>query len=210
LGEDFAAPTCATCHISMLDNTEGEVVARRTHRMNDRLSWRLFGVPECPPHPISPDLTTILNKDGLQLAVAFDGTEASDALISPATQTLRRETMQAACLSCHGSSWVEGHWQRFENTIKTTNAATLSATKLMTEIWHSGLATGLDQGGNPFDEAVEKKWSRVWLFYANTVRFSSAMAGGGDYSVFADGAYQLSEGLQEMQDWYLFRRHVGE
>jgi predicted Fe-S protein YdhL (DUF1289 family) len=58
-GEDFSSPTCAACHISMLTNTEGEVLTRRTHRMNDRLSWRLFGVPYAHPHPISPDLTAI-------------------------------------------------------------------------------------------------------------------------------------------------------
>lgn len=206
VGEDFSSPTCATCHISMLDNTDGEVVVRRTHRMNDRLSWRLFGVPYAHPHSVSPDLTTILNKDGLQLAVAFDGTETSEYLISPATQAQREAAMQSVCLTCHSSSWVSGHWQRFENTIQTSNAATRNATKLMTRIWNEGLATGLNQGGNPFDEAIEKKWSGIWLFYANTLRFSSAMAGGGDYSVFADGAYQLSESLQEMQDWYLLRK----
>ena len=206
VGEDFSSPTCAVCHISMLTNTEGEVVVRRTHRMNDRLSWRLFGVPYAHPHSASPDLTDILNKDGLQLAAAFDGTEASDFLIKPAVQAQREETLQAVCLSCHSSSWVEGHWQRFENSIQTTNAATRNATKLMTEIWNSGLATGLDQGGNPFDEAIEKKWCGLWLFYANTIRFSSAMGGGGDYSVFADGAYQFSESLREMEDWYLLRR----
>jgi len=205
IGKDFSAPTCASCHISLLTNTEGEVVAKRTHQMNNRLSWRLFGIPYSHPHPISPDLTTILNKDGLQLPVSFDGSEASDFLISKDTQARREENLQAVCLNCHSTSWVKGHWQRFENTIQTSNAATRNATKLMTEIWNAGLATGLDQGGNPFDEAIEKKWSGVWLFYANTIRFSSAMGGGGDYSVFADGAYQLSEGLQEMQDWYHFR-----
>lgn len=210
VGKDFSAPTCASCHISLVTNSEGEVVARRTHQMSDRLSWRLFGVPYAHPHPVSPDLTAILNKDGLQLAVSFDGTEASDFLINKTTQRQREETLQAVCLTCHSSTWVEGQWQRFENSIQTTNTATRSATQLMTGIWNAGLATGLDQGGNPFDEAVEKKWSGIWLFYANTIRFSSAMGGGGDYSVFADGAYQLSESLQEMQDWYLLRQQEGE
>ena len=46
----------------------------------------------------------------------------------------------------------------------------------------------------------------AWLFHANTVRFSSAMAGGGDYSAFADGRYQLSRKIAELDDWYRFRR----
>jgi hypothetical protein len=210
IGKDFSSPTCASCHISMLANTDGEVVARRTHRMSDRLSWRLFGVPYAHPHPISPDLSTILNKDNHQLAVAFDGTEASDFLIKKKEQVQRKKNIQAGCLNCHSTSWVNGHWQRFENSIQTTNTATRNATLLMTEIWNKGLATGLEQGGNPFDEAIEKKWSGIWLFYANTIRFSSAMGGGGDYSVFADGAYQLSESLQEMEGWYLLRRQLEE
>jgi len=27
MGKDFSAPTCASCHVSLLVNTEGEVVS---------------------------------------------------------------------------------------------------------------------------------------------------------------------------------------
>ena len=40
MGKDFTAPTCASCHMSLLVNGEGEVVAERTHRVSDRLPWR--------------------------------------------------------------------------------------------------------------------------------------------------------------------------
>ena len=43
-GKDFTAPTCATCHVSLLTNEEGDVLAKRTHQMNDRLAWRIFGL----------------------------------------------------------------------------------------------------------------------------------------------------------------------
>ena len=116
--------------------------------------------------------------------------------------------MQALCLNCHATSWVNGWWARFENAIKTTNSATLSATSLMADIWDSGLARGLEQNENPFDEAIEKEWSKVWLFHANSIRFSSAMGGGGDYSVFADGAYHLSESIHKMEDWYALQKKL--
>ena len=42
--------------------------------------------------------------------------------------------------------------------------------------------------------------SDAWLFYANTVRFASAMAEGVDYGAFADGCYQLKQTIMERHD----------
>ncbi|MGD8723849.1 MAG: multiheme c-type cytochrome, partial [Desulfobacterales bacterium] len=42
IGKDFTAPTCATCHISLLVNTDEQVVVERTHQMNNRLPWRIL------------------------------------------------------------------------------------------------------------------------------------------------------------------------
>ena len=106
--------------------------------------------------------------------------------------------MQAACLNCHGSSWVNGQWKRFENTIRETNSDILTATHIMKDIWEKGLA---DFTINPFDEAIEKKWTDVWQLYANTTRFASAMGGGGDYGVYAGGRYQLTQALLEINEW---------
>lgn len=49
IGRDFEAPTCATCHASLLVNPENNIVAKRTHQFNDRLPYRLFGCDICPP-----------------------------------------------------------------------------------------------------------------------------------------------------------------
>ena len=208
IGKDFTAPTCATCHISLLVNTDEEVVSERTHQMSDRLPWRILGLIYAHPHPQSPDTTVIRNKDGLPLPTDFDGGFAAEFLIGKDEMERRRKNMQAACLSCHGTSWVKGHWRRFENTIKQTNADTLYGTGIMNKIWAKGFATGFSQKGNPFDEAVEKKWANSWLFYANSIRFASAMAGGGDYGVFADGRYQLSKTLLELRDWLGIRQRL--
>lgn len=208
IGKDFTAPTCAACHISLLSNTDGDTIAKRTHRMNDRLPWRIFGLIYAHPHPIHPDTSTIRNKDGLQLPTDFDGGMVSEALIDEATQKERKDTLQKICLSCHDSSWVNGHWSRFENAIEQTNRTTRTATRLMQTIWKNGLAKGPADGGNPFDEAIETTWSDTWLFYANTIRFSAAMGGGGDYSVFADGYYQFSAAVKSMHDWLRSRTEL--
>ena len=205
IGKDFTAPTCAVCHISLLVNADEETVAERTHQMNNRLPWRLFGLIYAHPHPQDPDTTKIRNKDGQPLPTALDGSFAADYLIDEKERQSRQKAMQAACLNCHSTSWVDGQWQRLEITIKETNADLLTATQIMNEIWRQGLA---DLKTNPFDEAIEKKWSDAWQFYANTVRFASAMGCGGDYGVYAGGRYQLTQTLLELNDWRLLREKV--
>jgi cytochrome c553 len=208
IGEDFTAPTCATCHISLLVNTDGEEVQARTHQMNNRLPWRIYGLIYAHPHPIEPDTTSIRNKDGLPLPTDFDGGTAAKFLIDTAEIEKRTQAMQASCTNCHDSSWIRGHWERFQATIQETNASTLTGTRILRQIWQDGLAKGLASDANPFDEAIEKKWSNIWLLYSNTIRFASAMAGGGDYGVFAGGRYQLSKQIQEISDWYDLRSRI--
>lgn len=208
IGKDFSAPTCATCHISLLVNTEGEVIVKRSHEVKNRLAYRIFGLIYAHPHPKEADTTIIKNKEGLQLPTDFGGGFATKYLLNGAERENMRVTMQASCLSCHDKSWVDGHWMRFENAIEQTNATTLTATRLMLEIWDRSYATGLAKGGSPFDEFIERKWSDNWLFYANSIRFASAMAGGGDYGVFAGGRYYISKNIQEIFDWLDFRGKI--
>jgi len=156
--------------------------------------------------PREADTTVIQNAGGLPLPTELDGRFVDKFLYTEQERDKARKTMQASCRRCHDSSWVDGHWERFMNTIQHTNGATLAATQLMQDIWKRDLAQNHTKGGNPFDEFIEKVWSDVWLFYANTIRFSSAMGGGGDYSVFADGKYHLSRAVREMEDWLKARK----
>jgi len=172
--------------------------------MNDRSSWRLFGVPYAHAHPKSPKTYLIKNRAGLPLAAELTGEPASEYLIDVNEQEKRLQAMKAVCHACHSSSWVNGHFDRLENTIRTTNELTLSATKLMVTAWEQGAAKGPAQNGNLFDEALEKKWVEQWLFYANATRMASAMAGT-DYGVFANGRWYLSRNIQEMIDWLHFK-----
>jgi hypothetical protein len=206
VGRDFTAPTCAACHISLLTDTEGEVVVQRTHQMSDRLSWRMFGLIYAHPHPVKPDTTIIRNKDDLPLPTDLDGGYAAKFLIDEEEMVARRKTLQSVCLSCHGTSWVREHWARFENTLAETNDKTRTATRLVEEAWAAGLASGLGQRSSPFDEAIERQWADVWLVHANTIRFASAMGCGGDYGVFADGRYELNRAITDLVDWLEVRQ----
>ena len=206
VGMDFKAPTCAACHMSLLATPEGEVVIERSHEVKNRLPYRIFGLIYAHPHPLEADTTRIRNRDGLQLPTDFDGNYAEEYLAGPKEREKRKNALQAACLACHHRPWVDGHWARFENTMEETNAATAAATGVMGEVWKNGLAEGLSANANPFDEFPERLWADNWLFYANTVRFASAMAGGGDYGVFAGGRYQLSGSIAELADWWKARK----
>jgi hypothetical protein len=204
IGKDLTAPTCATCHVSLIINESGDVIVERTHQMNDRSSWRLFGLIYAHAHPKSPDTTIIKNKAGLTLPTELTGEPVSQYLIDSKEQEKRRLAMQKICLSCHGQGWVDGQWARFENTLKATNEMTLTATKILLTAWEKGAVKGLAQKDSLFNEAIEKKWVEQWLFFANSARYASAMAGA-DYGVFANGRWYMSKNIQEMMDWLEFK-----
>jgi hydroxylamine dehydrogenase len=199
VGKDFTAPTCATCHVSLLINDTGDIVAKRTHEMNNRLPWRIFGLIYAHPHPKSPSTFLIKNKAGLPLPTELTGEPVAEFLIDEKEQDRRLQNLKKVCLSCHGSGWVNGHFSLLENTIRTTNEMTLTATKIVLSAWEEGVASGLEQKDSIFNEAIEKKWVEQWLFYANSTRFASAMAGA-DYGAFANGRWYLSKNIQEMLD----------
>ena len=204
VGKDFTAPTCATCHASLVVNESGDVIVKRSHQMNDRSAWRIFGLVYAHAHPKSPDTTIIKNKAGLPLPTELTGEPVSSALIDAKEQAARTANMKKLCLACHTQSWVDGHFIRFENTLKTTNQMTLAATRILLDAWEKGAAKGLAQKDSIFNEAIEKMWVEEWLFYANSTRFAAAMAGA-DYGVFANGRWYMSKNLQMMADWLEFK-----
>lgn len=201
LGKDVSAPTCATCHMSQVINTEGEIVARRTHQVTDRLPWRLYGLPYAAAQPLAPDTAGMVNADGLHWPTAFDAAPVSAALIPAGEGAVRQARMAAICRGCHATGWVEGHFERLEANIADTNAATRTATALIQRAWDLGLAAGPGAGANPFDELPERLWTDVWLLHANNIRFATAMAGGGDHGAFTDGRYDLTRSVLALGGW---------
>ena len=208
VGKDFKAPTCATCHVSLIVDEEGNVIARRTHQMNDRSPWRIFGLIYAHPHPRSADTTIIRNRAGLPLPTELTGEPVGKYLIDAGEMARRREAMERVCKACHATGWVKGQFARFEKSLETTNAMTLAATRILLKAWETGAAKGLSRGDSIFNEAIEKMWVEQWLFYANSTRFASAMAGA-DYGVFANGRWYMSKNLQLMAHWLRFRLQGG-
>ena len=200
VGEDFNAPTCAACHVSLLTDAEDTVIAQRTHAMGDRIWVRLLGLVCSHPHPKSPDTSIIKSSDGLPLATSLDGKPAGKYLISQEEQARRRLAMRDVCQACHSEQWAEGQLKRIDSTNASADAMVLAATKLVQLAWQKGLAKGPAQGGSPFDEYVERLWVDQWLIHANGSRFATAMMGP-DIGVFESGRWHLAKNLRRIQDW---------
>jgi len=201
VGKDFQTPTCATCHNSLITTVGGKVFAERSHDFGARLWVRLFGLVYSHPQPKHGDTSILKNKDGLPLPTAFTGETATEGLIDKDEQTKRLKGMSGVCNSCHSTSWVNRHFAKLDNTIREVDSMTLASTLLLVEGWNRGLAEGLPHGKNPFDEAIEQMWIRQWLFYANSIKYASAMTGAPDYASFKNGWWNLTENLQQMKDW---------
>lgn len=204
IGQDIKAPTCATCHNSLLVSATGTVLAERTHDFGSRLWVRLFGLIYSVPQPKSGDTTIIRNGDGLPLPATFTNEPASEFLIDKAEQEKRYAAMGKVCTGCHGTNWVNGHFAKMDATIKETNEMTRSATGMMINAWDAGI----EDRTNPFDEPIEKMWTRQWLFYPNSIRYASAMTGAPDYTTFKNGWWYLNENLQTMRDWMEFKKEA--
>ncbi len=210
LGTDFTAPTCATCHVSLVAAPDGGVIAERTHDFGGRLWVRIFGLIYTHPQPKSGDTSVIRNADGLPLPTTFLGEPASEYLIGPDEQARKKDLMTSVCKGCHSTYWVTRHFDKMDNTLKETDRMTLQATKLLVYAWENDLAKGLPHGENPFDEAIEQKWLKQWLFYGNTARYASAMTGAQDYVAFKYGWWGLTTNLQEMKDKIELKKAVKE
>ncbi|HLE41693.1 MAG TPA: hydroxylamine oxidase, partial [Nitrospirota bacterium] len=97
---------------------------------------------------------------------------------------------------CHSTDWINGHFAKLASTVKETDAMTAAATQLVSEAW----ALGIEDKKNPFDEPIEQRWVKQWLFYSSTIRYASAMTGAPDYTSFKLGWWELTNNLAEMRD----------
>jgi hydroxylamine dehydrogenase len=194
IGKDFNAPTCATCHNSLVVNENGDVIQNRNHDFGSRLWVRIFGLIYSHPQPKDGRTYLIKNKDGLPLPTTFGGELALDYLIDKGEQEKRLAAMEKTCRACHSRSWTEGHFTKFNLTVAETDKMVATSTIILADAWKKGLANRK----NPFDEKIEHLWIKEWLFYGNSVRYGSAMSGP-DYTAFKNGWWDLTTNLEKMR-----------
>ncbi|OGP31402.1 MAG: hypothetical protein A2073_01795 [Deltaproteobacteria bacterium GWC2_42_11] len=188
------------CHNSLIVGTDGEVIANRTHDFGSRLWVRIFGLIYTHPQPKSGKTYLIKNKDGQSIPTTFAGEPASEYLIDKTQQVRRQNEMKKVCQSCHSKDLADKHFAKLDAAILETDRMTQAATQLVQKAWDAGLADRT----NPFDEEIEQKWIKQWLFYANSIRFGTAMISY-DYTTFEKGWWDSTTNLQEMHEWLMKR-----
>ncbi|MBZ0170942.1 MAG: hypothetical protein K8E66_01045, partial [Phycisphaerales bacterium] len=95
VGEDYwAAPTCATCHMSQ---TKNQPV---THDIGMRISWN-----NRPPVSIRPEKS--------DAKLGLPGQNVS--------WQVRRENMKDVCLNCHQVQWVDNFYVQYDSLIELYN-----------------------------------------------------------------------------------------
>lgn len=193
LGIDFKTPTCAACHNSLLVDGQGEIISKRSHDFGSRLWVRVFGLIYSHPQPKNGKTYEIKNQDELPLPTTFNNIKADKYLISKDEQNLRKSNMMKLCSSCHGTNWVTSYFEKMDNTLMETDKMVETATNLISYAWNKKLADKT----NPFDESLEQMWVQQWLFYANSVRYASAMSGP-DYAAFKNGWWYLTKNISDM------------
>ncbi len=196
VGTDFQAPTCATCHNSLLVTPDNTVIVERSHDFGARLWVRIFGLIYSHPQPKSGNTSIIVNQDNLPLPTTFSGKIAEKYLIDSNEMTNRMNKMESVCKSCHSTNWTENHFIHLDSVIVQTDEMTKTATQLISKAWEKGL----EDQTNPFDEEIEKMWIEQWLFYANTVRYSAAMTGAPDYQAFKHGWWNMTKNIEHMKN----------
>lgn len=95
VGRDYwAAPNCATCHMSA--TTKQPV----THDVGLRLSWN-----NRPEVSIRPEVS--------DAAMGLPGANIP--------WTVRRENMKNVCLACHQTAWIDGFYEQYDELIELYN-----------------------------------------------------------------------------------------
>jgi len=95
VGEDYyAAPTCATCHMSA---TKNQPV---THDIGMRISWN-----NRPAISVRPEVSD-----------AKMGLPGADV-----PWQLRRHNMQDVCMACHNQGWVDNFYVQYDGLVKLYN-----------------------------------------------------------------------------------------
>lgn len=208
LGKDYsAAPTCATCHISDHMTKDGKVTGG-SHDVGERISWTLRPA-------VSAKLNLVVFADGFKedypepraLPKIGDSVETvekvreGDALVnrkvtrkvaSILTWQERRGKMKAACLNCHGDSFVDNFYAQFDSLVTLYNDKFAKPAKgIMDEL----IKDGVLQQKAPFEHEVQWVYWELWHHEGRRARHGASMMGP-DYTHW-HGMYEVSKHFYE-------------
>lgn len=204
LGKDYsAAPTCATCHIGDHMTKDGKVTGG-SHDVGERISWTLRPA-------VSAKLNLVVFADGFKedypepraLPKAGDKVETiekvreGDVLVNKKvartvakilTWQERRGKMKAACVNCHGDSFVDGFYAQYDSLVNLYNDKFAKPSKaIMDEL----IKDGVLQQKAPFEHEVQWVYWELWHHEGRRARHGASMMGP-DYTHW-HGMYEVSK-----------------
>jgi hydroxylamine dehydrogenase len=151
LGEDYtAAPTCATCHMSSVRTSDGDLLPV-THDVGLRISWN-----NRPAVSIRPEISD--KKLGLEKMAAV-------------TWDKRRAEMQQVCHVCHTPGFTGNFYEQYDGLIQLYDSKFAEpGVKLMGILTQNKLITDTQ-----FDEPVEWTWYELWHHEGRRARHGASM-----------------------------------
>ena len=151
LGEDYtAAPTCATCHMSAVRTTDGDLMPV-THDVGLRISWN-----NRPPKSIRPEVSD--KKLGLEK-------------MAKVNWKTRRANMVKVCTVCHTPNYVSNFYVQYDGVIELYNSKFADpGIKIMKLLYDEKLITP-----TKFDEQVEWTWWEIWHHEGRVARHGVSM-----------------------------------
>jgi len=153
VGEDyFAAPTCASCHMSATPNQP------ITHDVGNRISWTL-----------RPKVSEKIDAAALAKA-EISGDPLPENFL---TWEERRKNMQDVCSQCHSNSYIENFYFQYDNVVELYNTKYgKPALEIMSQMKRNGILSTID-----FDEKIEWTYFLLWHHEGRRARMGAAMMG---------------------------------
>ncbi len=151
LGEDYtAAPTCATCHMSAVRTSGGDLVPV-THDVGLRISWN-----NRPPVSVRPEVSD--KKLGLEK-------------MSKVNWETRRNNMKEVCTVCHTPNYVDNFYIQYDGVIELYNSKFgQPGGELMKVLYDNDLISAMK-----FDDNVEWTWWEIWHHEGRRARHGVSM-----------------------------------
>lgn len=172
LGKDYwAAPTCATCHMSGHTRNGGRI----THDPGERISWTN-----------RPPISLVMDTDADHNVIKETDPAKRAALIAD-TAVNKRERMKQVCLHCHTTNYVNGFYSQYDDFVILFNEKFAKPGKsIVAALREQGLITK-----TPFDEEIEWTWFYLWHHEGRRARHGASMMAP-DYAHW-HGMYEVAE-----------------
>jgi hydroxylamine dehydrogenase len=193
--------TCNACHIGP-DHPQWEIYHESPHGIayatgGDTWNWEAEpGTLSVTDFPAATCAICHISGFGASATTHDVGSRLTWYLFAPVSERRpdwesNRSTMQAVCLECHNSEFVNALYADGDAAVEAVNAWVRQSDEVMVPLQDNGLLTA-----EPFDEPIDFVYFNLWHHYGRTAKFGTWMQGP-DY-VQWHGAYEILNEMAEL------------